>query len=79
MIQCITGSCITYICWLSQYYCCGLFWFVALQEAAEGYAQLTTIRQNKDEKIAKLCDSKPRKYKYIKVIVDSQFWTSLIW
>lgn len=44
----------------------------ALQEAAEGYTQLELIRQNKDEKIAKLCDSKPRKYKYIKVnyIVD---------
>ena len=44
----------------------------ALQEAAEGYTQLELIRKNKDEKIAKLCYSKPRKYKYIKVnyIVD---------
>ncbi|XP_067928328.1 histone-lysine N-methyltransferase NSD2-like isoform X2 [Watersipora subatra] len=39
---------------------------LALEQASEGYTQLALIRKNKDQIIAKICDSKPRRYKYLK-------------
>jgi len=45
-----------------------MLYILAIEQASEGYTQLTLIRENTDQQIAKICDSRPKRYKYIKVI-----------